>query len=57
MLRDSSPNLSPGVFTGLAAGLSGLEGLSLKVSIVDLQPEHELWGFEVQDVLWMSFNL
>lgn len=36
---------------------SGLEGLSLKVSIVDFQPEHELWGFEVQDVLWVSFNL
>lgn len=36
---------------------SGLEGLSLKVSTVDLQPEHELWGFEVRDVLWVSFNL
>lgn len=36
---------------------SGVEGLSLKVFIVDLQPSHELWGFEVQDVLWVSFNL
>ena len=37
---------------------SGLEGLSLKISIVDLQPKHdELWGFKVQDVLWVSFNL